>query len=177
MTMELKAVDTHLTDAELFTLAVPPVGEPEALPRHLSECFRCSRALQEWKLAVREIADEDTEAVDRRSPAEWEGLENATIAAMRRAGLRRRAPAMQWAVSIAAALLLGVLLLPVIRKGALGQSGSSGRTAAAAMAAQDQKDDALLRDVARLSRGEDGGSWNTLAPEPGADREAEEEQL
>ena len=79
MNMELKAVNPHLTDAELFTLAVPPVGEPEALPRHLSECFRCSRALQEWKLAVREIADEDTEALDRRTPAEWEGLENATI--------------------------------------------------------------------------------------------------
>ena len=178
--MELKAVDTHLTDAELFTLAVPPVGEPEALPRHLSECFRCSRALQEWKLAVREIADEDTEAVDRRSPAEWEGLENETIAAMRRAGRHHRAPAMRWAASIAAALLLGVLLIPAIRRATLGERGASGRTdtaAATAIATQDQTDDALLRDVARLSRGEDGGSWNTLAPEPGADRESEEEQL
>jgi hypothetical protein len=171
--MELKAVNAHLTDAELFTLAVPPVGEPEALPRHLSECFKCSRALQEWKLAVREIADEDTEAMDRRTPAEWEGLENETIAAMRRAGRNRRAPALQWAVSIAACLLLGALLLPAIRKGGNGAS----RRAAAALAAQDQKDDALLRDVARLSRGEDGGSWNTLAPEPGAVGGPEEEQL
>jgi hypothetical protein len=172
--MELKAVNPHLTDAELFTLAVPPVGEPEALPRHLSECFRCSRALQEWKLAVREIADEDTEALDRRTEAEWESMENATIAAMRRAGRHRRAPALQWAASIAAGLLLGILVLPALRKSA---PGVSGRTAAAATAAQDQKDDALLRDVARLSQGEDNGSWSTLAPEPGAPAGTEEEEL
>ena len=174
--MELKAVTPHLTDAELFTLAVPPVGEPEALPRHLSECFRCSRALQEWKLAVREMADEETEALDRRSAAEWEALENGTIEAMRRAGRKRRAPAVKWAVSIAASLLLAALLLPAMRKtgrDALPRPGTAG----AALSAQDQKDDALLRDVARLSRGEDYGSWSTLAPEPGAARGAEEEQL
>ena len=171
--MELKAVNTHLTDAELFTLAVPPVGEPEALPRHLSECFRCSRALQEWKLAVREIADDDMAALDHRTAAEWESLENDTIAAMRRAG-QKRAPVVQWAASIAAGLLLGVLLLPAIRQTV---SGGSGRTGGAATAAQDQKDDALLRDVARLSQGEDSGSWSTLAPEPGALGGTEEEEL
>ena len=175
--MELKAVSPHLTDAELFTLAAPPVGEPEALPRHLSECFQCSRALQEWKLAVREMADQDTEALDRRTPAEWEELENATIAAMRRAGRNRRAPAWTWAASIAACLMLGaLLLLPALRGSARRASGAS-TTAAAAMAAQDQKDDALLRDVARLSRGEDSGYWNMLAPEPGAVAGTEEEQL
>jgi hypothetical protein len=174
MNMELKAVNTHLTDAELFTLAVPPVGEPEALPRHLSECFRCSRALQEWKLAVREIADDDMAALDHRTAAEWESLESETISAMRRAGQKRRAPVVQWAASIAAALLLGVLLLPAIRKTV---SGGSGRTGAAATAAQDQKDDALLRDVARLSQGEDSGSWSTLAPDPGAPVGTEEEEL
>ena len=171
--MEMKAVTPHLTDAELFTLAVLPVGEPEALPRHLSDCFRCSRALQEWKLAVREIADEETEALDRRSAAEWEALENGTIEAMRRAGRKRRAPAVKWAVSIAASLLLAVLLLPSMRK--TGRDAPA--QAVAALSAQDQKDDALLRDVARLSRGEDNGSWSTLAPEPGAARGAEEEQL
>ena len=174
--MELKAETPHLTDAELFTLAAPPVGEPEALPWHLSECFRCSRALQEWKLAVREIADEETEALDRRSAAEWEALENGTIEAMRRAGRKRRAPAAGWAVSIAASLLLAALLYPAMRR--------TGRDAlsqpVASLSAQDQKDDALLRDVARLSQGEDNGSgsgsWNTLAPEPGGAR-GEEEQL
>ena len=172
--MELKAVNPHLTDADLFTLAVPPVGEPEALPRHLSECFRCSRALQEWKLAVREIADDDMAALDRRTPAEWESLENETIVAMRRAGSKRRAPIMQWAASIAAALLLGVLLLPAVRRTV---SGGSGRTGAAATAAQDQKDDALLRDVARLSQGEDSGTWSNLAPDPGAPAGTEEEEM
>jgi hypothetical protein len=176
--MELKAATPHLTDAELFTLAAPPVGEPEALPRHLSECFRCSRALQEWKLAVREIADEETETLDRRSAAEWEALENGTIEAMRRAGLKRRAPAVKWAVSIAASLLLAALLLPAMRRTGRDASPRPG-TAVAALSAQDQKDDALLRDVARLSRGEDygSGSWSTLAPEPGGTREPEEEQL
>jgi hypothetical protein len=173
MNMELKAVNQHLSDAELFTLAVPPVGEPEALPRHLSECFRCSRALQEWKLAVREIADDDMAALDRRTTAEWESLENETIAAMRRAG-HRRAPVLQWAASIAAGVLLGVLLLPAIRQAV---SGGSGRTAAAATEAQDQKDDALLRDVARLSQGDDSGSWSNLAPDPGASAGTEEEEL
>ena len=46
--MEPKADNLHLTDAELFNLAVPPVGAPEALPRHLSEGWSCSRALHEW---------------------------------------------------------------------------------------------------------------------------------
>ena len=170
--MELKAVNPHLTDAELFTLAVPPVGEPEALPRHLSECFRCSRALQEWKLAVREIADDDMAALDHRTPAEWESLESETIAAMRRAG-HRRAPVLQWAASIAAGVLLGVLLLPAIRQTV---SGGSGRLSAAATAAQDQKDDALLRDVDRLSQDEDSGAWSTLAPEPGTASGTEEEE-
>ena len=171
--MEPRTVDAHLTDAELFSLAAPPVGEPEALPRHLSECFLCSRALQEWKLAVREVADEETEELDRRSPAEWETLENRTIEAMRRAGRNRRAPAVKWAVSIAASLLLAFLLLPSIRR-----AGPEALKAARAPASvQDQKDDALLRDVARLSRGEDAGSWSTLAPEPGGARGPEEEQL
>jgi hypothetical protein len=174
--MELKTAPQHLTDAELFTFAVLPVGEPQALPRHLSECFRCSRALQEWKLAVREIADEETETLDRRSAAEWEALENQTIEAMRRAGRKRRAPAVKWAVSIAASLLLAALLFPAMRK--TGRDASPGPgSAVAALSAQDQKDDALLRDVARLSRGEDYGSWSTLAPEPGAAKGAEEEQL
>ena len=170
--MEPKTVNRHLTDAELFNLAVPPVGEPEALPRHLSECWTCSRALQEWKVAVRELADEETEDLDRRSSAEWEALEEKTIEAMRRAGRTRRAPAVKWAVSIAASLLLAILLIPARKPGraAVAQPGGT----VAVFSAQDQKDDALLRDVARLSRGEDNGSWSTLAPEPAG---TEEEQL
>ncbi|HSP95063.1 MAG TPA: hypothetical protein VLU06_10960 [Thermoanaerobaculia bacterium] len=162
--MEPKTDNRHLTDGELFNLAVPPVGEPEALPRHLSECWSCSRSLQEWKSAVRDLADEETEELDRRSSADWEALEEKTIEAMRRADRARRGPAVKWAVSIAAALLLAIFLIPARKPGGT----------IAAFSAQDQKDDALLRDVARLSQGEDNGSWSTLAPEPAG---TEEEQL
>ena len=168
--MEPKNENLHLTDAELFNLAVPPVGEPEALPRHLSECLSCSRALQEWKSAVRELADEETEELDRRSAAEWESLEEKTIEAMRRAGRTRSAPAVKWAVSIAASLLLAVFLIPAGKAG----RAPGGRAARTTFSAQDQTDDTLLRDVARLSQGEDSGSWSTLAPEPAG---TEEEQL
>ncbi len=174
--MEPKAVNPHLTDAELFALAVPPVGEPEALPRHLSECFRCSRALQEWKIAVREIADEETEALDRRSAAEWEALDNGTIEVMRRAARNRRGPAVKWAVSIAASLLLTALLIPAMRRSGREEPARAG-AAVAPLSAEDQKDDALLRDVARLTRGEDNGTWSTLAPEPAGARGAGEEDL
>ncbi len=170
--MEPKPVPPHLTDAELFNLAVPPVGEPEALPRHLSDCLGCSRALQEWKSAVRDLADEETEELDRRSAGQWEALEERTIEALRRSGRSRRAPAVRWVVSIAASLLLAALLIPVRRSGRADLGRPDGDTAT--LSAQDQKDDALLRDVARLSSGEDNGSWSTLAPEPAG---AEEEQL
>ena len=171
--MEETTKTPHLSDAELFTLAIPPVGEPEALPRHLSECLACSRALQEWKSAVRETADEEMEPLERRSAAEWEALENRTIEAMRNAGLKRRLATMRWAVpAAAAALLLAGLLLPSRRPAR--SAAPRAETLAAQFSAQDQRDDALLRDVARLSRGEDGGSWNGLAPEPA---KGEEERL
>src|SRR5512132_1045955 len=173
-TKEAATATAHLGDADLFTLAVPPVGEPEALPRHLSECLSCSRALQEWKAAVREAADEEMEPLERRGEAEWESLENRTLEAMRRAGRRRRDAAMRWAVpAAAAALLLAGLLLPSRTDRSAGPRPES---VAAPLSAQDQRDDALLRDVARLSRGEDGGAWSGLAPEPG-DGVGNEERL
>ncbi len=170
--METRILDPHLTDAELFNLAVPPVGEPEALPRHLSGCLGCSRALQEWKSAVRELADEETEELDRRSPAQWEALEEKTIGAMRRAGRTRRAPAARWAVLIAASLLFAVFLIPARKSRPV--AATQPEASVAALSAQDQRDDMLLRDVARLSQGEDSGSWSTLAPEPAG---TQEEQL
>jgi hypothetical protein len=172
MTMEPKTIDRHLADAELFNLAVPPVGEPEALPRHLSECWSCSRALQEWKSAVRELADEETEELDRRSPAQWEALEEKTIEAMKRAGRTRPATAARWAVLIAASLLLAVFLTP--SRGARSAAARQSDAALPTFSTQDQRDDLLLRDVARLSQDDDSGSWNTLAPEPAG---TEEEQL
>lgn len=170
--METRADDQHLTDEELFALAVPPAGEPEALPRHLSECFRCSRALQDWKSAVRELADEEVAALDKRTPAEWEALENETIEALRRSRRGMRRQTLKWVVSIAACLVAAVLLLPARKS-----DRSEAARPATQLSPQDQKDDALLRDVARLSRGEDSGSWSTLAPEPGSEKSAEEEEL
>jgi hypothetical protein len=170
--MDNKAVTPHLTDPELFTLAAPPVGEPEALPRHLSECLTCSRALLEWKAAVRELAEAEIEPLERRPAAEWEALENKTIEAMRRAGRSHRASALKWGMTIAATLLLAAFLVPMRRS----DRGAGASASTAALSTQDPSDDALLRDVARLSRGEDYGSWGALAPEPGM-TVTEEEQL
>lgn len=169
-----KTATPHLTDPELFTLALPPVGEPEALPRHLSECLGCSRALQEWKAAVRETADEEIEPLERRTAAEWESLENRTIEAMRRARRGGPSPVIKWGLSAAAALLLGVLLLPARKSDRVPEAPSASRIAMAS--AQDQSDDTLLRDVARLSRGDDAPSWHGLAPVP-AGSTAEEDVL
>ena len=55
--------ERHLTDAELFGLAAPAAGEPEALPPHLSTCQECSRALQEWKASVRALAAEEVDEI------------------------------------------------------------------------------------------------------------------
>ena len=100
--MDQTSSERHLTDAELFALAVPAAGEPEALPAHLSRCQDCSRALLEWKGAMRAMADEDVAELDRRSPEEWRAAEEATLSAVRRSGRMAggRHP-MRWAIGIA----------------------------------------------------------------------------
>jgi len=166
----------HLTEGQLFTLAVPPAGEPEALPRHLSECSSCSRALSEWKTAVRDLAGSETDALSRRTPREWEALENRTLEAIRgeRVGGSRRLG--WWAAAVAAAVLLFAVALPVSRT--MSRGAVPPTLAAQQFTTQDQEDDLLLRDVARLSRADEGsgGSWSSLAPEPDKPR-AEEERL
>jgi hypothetical protein len=166
------AREAHLTDTDFFTLAMPPAGEPEALPRHLSECLACSRQFSEWRSAVRELGSEGMDALRNRSAADWEAREDQTIEAIRR--LRRPKPRLwRWAVAVAASILLFALAIPLWR--------GRPRTAVAAastqtLSAQDQADDALLRDVARLARSEDDNSrlYREIAPEPSA---AEEERL
>jgi hypothetical protein len=168
--MERGARTGHLSDEELFALALPPAGEPEALPAHLLQCARCGRALQEWKGAVRQLAEEDAEPVSRRSAEEWKAAEDRTIEALRRAGRRRRVRRLPWAIGIAAALLLAALLLPVLRPSrpaAPVSAAASAATPAPELSGQDAADDRLLRDVARLSRGEDAADWSGLAPDPG----------
>ena len=146
---------THLTDAELFTLAAPPAGEPEVLPRHLSECQSCSRALQEWKASMRDLADEDVEPIDRRSPEEWLASADATMARIRRATRPGRSQRpLRWAVGIAASLLLLALAIPRHGAGPAPVPGTAQGTATG-LSAADQEDDRLLRDVNDLAQGDD----------------------
>ena len=151
-------LDNHLTDAELFALAAPATGEPEALPRHLSRCGDCSRALQDWQGAVRALADAETGEIDRRTPEEWRAAEQATMGAIRRAGRPgRRAHPLRWAAGIAAALLAAALVLP--RNGAAPDVATaptpSAEPASSELAAADLADDELLRQASYLAEGSD----------------------
>ena len=147
-------VSDHLSDAELLALAAPASGEPEPLPRHLQECEACSRALQEWRSAMREVAREDVAELEKRSSDEWRSAEDATMAAIRRAGPRRTAPAFRWAMGIAAALLLVALAMPFRRESRAGKPAAAESDMAFASAA-DRDDDALLRDAEYLAQGGD----------------------
>lgn len=171
MTMEHSNSTAHLTDAELFGLAIPAAGVPEALPAHFSDCLACTRALQEWKMAVRDLAA-DGGAADGRSPEEWAAREEKTIEAIRRARFARRPLPWRWGVGVAASLLLVALAIP-LRHTAQVQRARPGAPAGMELSAEDQADDALLRDVARLSREDDddgggGGSWSSLIPDSSA---------
>lgn len=163
----------HLTDADFFKLAMPPAGEPEVLPRHLSECPACSREFAEWRTAVRELGDDGLDALRGRSTAEWRALEDQTMERIRRVQRPMRR-SWRWAVAIAASLLLFALALPLWRSRERSDPASS--TSSQTLSPQDQADDALLRDVARLARSEDENSrlWKDIAPEPSA---AEEDRL
>jgi hypothetical protein len=160
--------DAHLTDDALFSLALPPAGLPEALPAHLLACPRCARALADWKSAVRDLEARDEAVLDRRSTEEWVAVEDATLAAIRRQGApgRGRAKTLRWALPVAASLLVFALLVsnrptPAPTAAALDDT--------AGLSAQDQADDALLRDVDRLASGDEAASGvGGLAPDPGA---------
>jgi hypothetical protein len=165
----------HLTDAELFGLALPPAGEPEALPAHLSECGACGRALQTWKSAVRELARDDAGPIGRRSPAQWRAAEEHTLGAIRRSRVRSRFP-VRWAVGLAAALLVGALLLP-LRRTSLDVPAGVSTDENDELSAADLADDTLLRDAALLASGETPGIWNPFAAEPGETPRAEDGRL
>ncbi len=169
MQQENPIATDHLTDDELFALALPPAGAPEPLPAHLSECLRCSRALADWKGAVRELGERDEEVLARRSPEGWQAAEDGTLDAIRREGApgRGRTRRIVWALPIAASLLLFALLVGVRRETARVAAGAYEDTAG--FSAQDRADDTLLRDVERLASGEESSSdWSSLAPDPEA---------
>jgi hypothetical protein len=147
----------HLSDADLLALAAPASGEPEPLPRHLSACEACSRALQEWRNAMREAAREDVAELERRTPEEWRAAEDATMAAIRRAKPRRTSSAVRWVLGVAAAALVVALAMPFRKASPASESPSSaGETSDMAFAsAADRDDDALLRDAEYLAQGGD----------------------
>jgi hypothetical protein len=151
--VDTKNTESHLTDAELFALAVPAAGEPEALPRHLSECQGCSRLLQEWKGAMVALAEEEVDELNRRTPEQWNATADATMAAIRRAsrpGRSRRS--LRWALGIAASLLILALALP--RRGSAPVASTApADSSGLGLSAADREDDRLLRDVAFLAQG------------------------
>jgi len=159
--MDRTVSDKHLSDAELFSLAAPASGEPEALPKHLSECQACSRSLQEWQTALRAIGDEEVEEVDRRTPQQWREAEAATMSAIRRAAPRARRNPWRWAIGIAASLVILALAMPWRQARAPAASSASAVQAAAedsGLSPADRADDALLREAASLARGGDDSS-------------------
>ena len=151
--------EKHLSDAELFALAVPATGEPEAIPAHLSRCRDCSRALQEWKSAVVALAEAETGELARRTDAEWHVAEDATLAALRRAGRPRRgAHPWRWAVAIAASLLIVALVLPARRRAVSTASAvptAAPQPAPSELTGADAADDELLRSASFLAAGGD----------------------
>jgi hypothetical protein len=162
----------HLTEDDLAALAVPSGATLDPLPAHLSECLECSRALAEWKSALREIGAADEEALARRSSEERRAAEEETLAMIRRAGApgRSRARTLGWALPLAASLLIFTLLI-----GSRLSAPSIAFDDPADLSAQDRADDALLRDVDRLAVGDDPASgWGALAPDPNSAPGAEQ---
>jgi hypothetical protein len=160
--MDRTSTDKHLSDAELFSLAAPASGEPEALPRHLSECQPCSRALQEWQTALRAIGDEEVEVVERRTPQQWREAEAATMSAIRKAAPRERRNPWRWAIGIAASLVILALAMPWRQASTPAASSDRAVESVAAddtgMSPGDRDDDALLREAAYLATGGDDSS-------------------
>jgi anti-sigma factor RsiW len=171
--MEPREETPHLSEEEFFRLALPPAGEPEAIPAHLQACAECARNLQVWKTAIRELGEEDEAQIAKRTPEEWEAKEDETMAAIRKSGQpgsqRRR---LVWTLGLAASLLLAAFLL--VRPAPAPDPAELEETAD--LSAADRADDDLLREISVLARGEEPGNlWNSLAPVPGAETQPEAE--
>lgn len=167
MDEERNGTGTHLSDAELFGLAAPAAGEPEALPAHLSQCRDCARALREWKAAMAAVGEAEEGELARRSPEEWRAREDETLEAIRRARRPRRSmPAWRWALAAAASLLVAVLVLTARRAAPPVTTVAAHATPAVAassdMSAADAADDRLLRDASYLAGGGDVDSGSGL---------------
>ncbi len=153
--MDKPDTDRHLTDADLFGLAAPASGEPEALPPHLSACTACSHALQEWKVSVRALAAEEVDEIERRSPADWQAAEDATMAAIRRAARPgRKSHPLRWVLGIAATLAVIALAMPGRRVVPIAAAVPT-PAADAGLSPADRADDDLLREASYLAGGGD----------------------
>jgi hypothetical protein len=149
-------VEAHLTDAELFALAAPATGDPEAIPRHLSRCRACSRALLDWKAAVRALADDEAGELDRRTPEQWKAAEDSTMAAIRRAGRPgRRSHPLRWAVGVAASLVVVFLAMPGRKAAPVASLVPTPAAEVQELSASDRADDELLREASFLAAGGD----------------------
>jgi hypothetical protein len=163
----------HIPFDELYALAAPPAGEPEALPAHLAVCRTCGRAFQTIKQAIVEIGYEADNATARRTPADWSQAEREVMAKVRALGTpaRRSHPGKRraiWGGLLAASALLAFWLVRInLETGPKPEPMTAQATSSASMSPADQADDALLRDVARLSEGgEPAPDWKDLAPLP-----------
>jgi hypothetical protein len=159
-----KETDTlrHLTAADFFLLAMPPAGDPEALPSHLSTCASCARDFSEWKKAVKELAAQEADP-----PADFERAVVSRVRRLRTPRSRRRLRHVVAVFAAAACLLLAFeagLRVGSFRRGAAPPPTSE------VMSARDREDDELLRSVARLISGEENAPWKELAPLPEASR-------
>lgn len=173
--MNARTQSPHLTDAELFTLALPPAGEPEALPAHLLECVACGRALQTWKAAVRDLARQDAGAMERRPEREWRAAEDRTLAAIRGARVGRRFP-IAWSASLAAAVLVGALLIPSKRSASPAPAVRPVEESAE-LSPADQADDILLREANVLARGDAHKTWEPFPSDASDTPRAPEKHL
>jgi hypothetical protein len=155
-------IDAHLEPEDFLTLALPPAGEPEGLPTHLSACAECARRLAEWRRAAAAMA-QAPEGPDEDFERRVMEKVRARRAPRRGRSRRRWAAASAAAAAVLAALWLGTRIRT--------EPSAPPRPVAAASASAelpeaDRADDQLLRDVAELVSGEDAANWKSLAPLP-----------
>jgi RNA polymerase sigma-70 factor, ECF subfamily len=145
---------------DFFLLVLPPAGDPEALPPHLSGCAPCARQFAQWRAAAEGLA-----ASPEDPPADFERKVMAQIRS-KRPPRSRRSARRSIAGLLSAACLLAAFWLGT-RIG--GQPKHSSQEATiASMSEADRADDELLRDVSRLVSSDDETSWKSLAPLPSA---------
>jgi anti-sigma factor RsiW len=152
--------EEHLRPEDFFLLVLPPAGEPEALPAHLSSCAPCARQFAHWRAAA-----EGLSASPEGPPADFERRVMESIRST--TAPRSRVSARRWIAGVsAAACLLAVFWLGA-RVGRQPQPVLGG-TSVASMSEADRADDELLRDVSRLVSSDDETGWKSLAPLPSA---------